>query len=59
MPERSGREVSGHSVRGAPPGTRSNASGYGNREGDRGVITDRGSGAQVSAYDSLLSILQK
>ncbi|XP_040082559.1 SAFB-like transcription modulator isoform X3 [Oryx dammah] len=45
-PERSGREVSGHSVRGAPPGTRSNASGYGNREGDRGVITDRGSGAQ-------------
>ncbi|XP_024617103.1 SAFB-like transcription modulator isoform X9 [Neophocaena asiaeorientalis asiaeorientalis] len=45
-PERSGREVSGHSVRGAPPGNRSNASGYGNREGDRGVITDRGSGAQ-------------
>nr|KAF6502727.1 SAFB like transcription modulator [Molossus molossus] len=44
-PERSGREVSGHSVRGAPPGSRSNASGYGNREGDR-VITDRGSGAQ-------------
>lgn len=45
-PERSGREVSGHSVRGAPPGNRSNASGYGNREGDRGVITDRGSGTQ-------------
>ncbi|XP_062947159.1 SAFB-like transcription modulator isoform X4 [Cynocephalus volans] len=44
-PERSGREVSGHSVRGAPPGNRSNASGYGSREGDR-VITDRGSGAQ-------------
>ncbi|CAH6874606.1 SAFB-like transcription modulator isoform X2 [Phodopus roborovskii] len=45
-PERSGREVSGHSVRGAPPGNRSSASGYGNREGDRGVISDRGSGAQ-------------
>ncbi|XP_006902833.1 PREDICTED: SAFB-like transcription modulator isoform X2 [Elephantulus edwardii] len=45
-PERSGREVSGHSVRSAPPGNRSNATGYGNREGDRGVITDRGSGAQ-------------
>ncbi|KAM5339009.1 SAFB-like transcription modulator isoform 7-T7 [Glossophaga mutica] len=44
-PERSGREVSGHSVRGAPHGSRSNASGYGNREGDR-VITDRGSGTQ-------------
>ncbi|XP_069910398.1 SAFB-like transcription modulator isoform X14 [Oryctolagus cuniculus] len=44
-PERSGREVSGHSVRGAPPGSRSNASGYGSREGDR-VISDRGSGAQ-------------
>ncbi|XP_032963665.1 SAFB-like transcription modulator isoform X6 [Rhinolophus ferrumequinum] len=44
-PERSGREVSGHSVRGAPPGSRSNASSYGSREGDR-VITDRGSGAQ-------------
>ncbi|XP_037007016.2 SAFB-like transcription modulator isoform X4 [Artibeus jamaicensis] len=44
-PERSGREVSGHSVRGAPHGSRSNASGYGDREGDR-VITDRGSGAQ-------------
>ena len=36
-PERSGREVSGHSVRGAPPGNRSSASGYGSREGDRGV----------------------
>ncbi|XP_036909888.1 SAFB-like transcription modulator isoform X3 [Sturnira hondurensis] len=44
-PERSGREVSGHSVRGAAHGSRSNASGYGNREGDR-VVTDRGSGAQ-------------
>ncbi|XP_035890013.1 SAFB-like transcription modulator isoform X6 [Phyllostomus discolor] len=44
-PERSGREVPGHSVRGAPHGSRSNASSYGNREGDR-VITDRGSGAQ-------------
>ncbi|XP_008014634.1 SAFB-like transcription modulator isoform X5 [Chlorocebus sabaeus] len=41
-PERSGREVSGHSVRGAAPGNRSSASGYGSREGDRGVITDRG-----------------
>ncbi|XP_032153202.1 SAFB-like transcription modulator isoform X6 [Sapajus apella] len=45
-PERSGREVSGHSVRGAPPGNRSSTSGYGSRDGDRGVITDRGSGAQ-------------
>ncbi|XP_051012708.1 SAFB-like transcription modulator [Acomys russatus] len=45
-PERSGREVSGHSVRGAPPGSRSGASGYASREGDRGVISDRGSGAQ-------------
>nr|XP_020030990.1 SAFB-like transcription modulator isoform X2 [Castor canadensis] len=45
-PERSGREISGHGVRGAPPGNRSNASGYGSREGDRGVISDRGSGAQ-------------
>ncbi|XP_012931647.1 SAFB-like transcription modulator isoform X3 [Heterocephalus glaber] len=45
-PERSGRDVSGHSVRGAPPGSRSNASGYGGRESDRGVISDRGSGAQ-------------
>ncbi|XP_076782319.1 SAFB-like transcription modulator isoform X2 [Arvicanthis niloticus] len=45
-PERSGREVSGHTVRGAPPGNRSSASGYGNREGDRGVISDRGSGTQ-------------
>ncbi|XP_036047780.1 SAFB-like transcription modulator isoform X3 [Onychomys torridus] len=45
-PERSGREVSGHSVRGAPPANRSSASGYGSREGDRGVISDRGSGAQ-------------
>ncbi|XP_071464418.1 SAFB-like transcription modulator isoform X3 [Marmota flaviventris] len=45
-PERSGREVSGHSVRGAPPGNRSSATGYGSREGDRGIISDRGSGAQ-------------
>ncbi|XP_040826187.1 SAFB-like transcription modulator isoform X2 [Ochotona curzoniae] len=45
-PERSGRDVSGHSVRGAPPGSRSNASGYGGRDGDRGVISERGSGAQ-------------
>ncbi|XP_035114607.3 SAFB-like transcription modulator isoform X3 [Callithrix jacchus] len=45
-PERSGREVSGHSVRGAPPGNRSSTSGYGSRDGDRGAITDRGSGAQ-------------
>ncbi|XP_040595723.1 SAFB-like transcription modulator isoform X6 [Mesocricetus auratus] len=45
-PERSGREVSGHSVRGAPPGNRSSASGYGSREGDRGVISDRGSATQ-------------
>ncbi|XP_052043836.1 SAFB-like transcription modulator isoform X3 [Apodemus sylvaticus] len=45
-PERSGREVSGHTVRGAPPGNRSSTSGYGNREGERGVISDRGSGAQ-------------
>ncbi|KAM8783037.1 SAFB-like transcription modulator isoform 2-T2 [Rhynchonycteris naso] len=51
-PERSGREVSGHSVRGVPPGSRSNTSGYGNREGDRG-ITERGSGTQVNAYESL------
>lgn len=57
-PERSGRDVSGHSVRGAPPGSRSNASGYGSREGDRGVITDRGSGAQVNADEGLLSPLQ-
>uniref|UniRef100_A0A8D2M580 SAFB like transcription modulator n=1 Tax=Zonotrichia albicollis TaxID=44394 RepID=A0A8D2M580_ZONAL len=42
-PERSGREVSGH-VRGAPPGSRSSASGYGGREGERGVMGDRGGG---------------
>ncbi|KAM6119501.1 LOW QUALITY PROTEIN: SAFB-like transcription modulator [Pterocles gutturalis] len=42
-PERSGREVSGH-VRGAPPGSRSNASGYGSREGERGVMGERGGG---------------
>ncbi|XP_021062099.1 SAFB-like transcription modulator isoform X1 [Mus pahari] len=45
-PERSGREVSGHTVRGAPPGNRSSASAYGTREGERGVISDRGSGTQ-------------
>lgn len=53
-PERSGREVSGHNVRGAPPGNRSNAAGYGSREGDRGIISDRGSGAQVNSEDVLL-----
>uniref|UniRef100_A0A8C5SJP5 Uncharacterized protein n=1 Tax=Laticauda laticaudata TaxID=8630 RepID=A0A8C5SJP5_LATLA len=41
--ERSGREVSGHAVRGAPTGRRRGASGYGNRETERGVI-DRLSG---------------
>ncbi|XP_051484450.1 SAFB-like transcription modulator isoform X7 [Apus apus] len=40
-PDRSGREVSGH-VRGAPPGSRSSASGYGSREGERGVMGERG-----------------
>ncbi|KFP00900.1 SAFB-like transcription modulator, partial [Calypte anna] len=45
-PDRSGREVSGH-VRGAPPGSRSSASGYGSREGERGVMGERG-GGQVS-----------
>ncbi|KAM6149868.1 SAFB-like transcription modulator isoform 3-T3 [Erethizon dorsatum] len=45
-PERAGRDVSGHSVRGAPPGSRSNASGYGGRESERGVVSDRGGGAQ-------------
>uniref|UniRef100_A0A8C6ZZM1 SAFB-like transcription modulator n=1 Tax=Nothoprocta perdicaria TaxID=30464 RepID=A0A8C6ZZM1_NOTPE len=40
-PERSGRDVSGH-VRGAPPGSRSSASGYGSREGERGVMGERG-----------------
>ncbi|XP_060030423.1 SAFB-like transcription modulator isoform X5 [Erinaceus europaeus] len=49
-PERSGREVSGHSVRGPPPGSRSSTSGYGSREGDR-VISDRGSGAQHYSED--------
>ncbi|XP_067161363.1 SAFB-like transcription modulator isoform X4 [Apteryx mantelli] len=44
-PERSGREVSGH-VRGAPPGSRSSASGYGSREGERGVMGERGGGGQ-------------
>ncbi|KAJ7311311.1 hypothetical protein JRQ81_006927 [Phrynocephalus forsythii] len=42
-PERSGREVSGHAVRGAPTGSRSGASGYGGREAERGVM-ERGSG---------------
>ncbi|XP_030902016.1 SAFB-like transcription modulator isoform X8 [Melopsittacus undulatus] len=41
--DRSGREVSGH-VRGAPPGSRSSASGYGSREGERGVMGERGGG---------------
>uniref|UniRef100_A0A8B9DRM3 SAFB like transcription modulator n=1 Tax=Anser cygnoides TaxID=8845 RepID=A0A8B9DRM3_ANSCY len=44
-PDRSGREVSGH-VRGAPPGSRSSASGYGGREGERGVMGERGGGGQ-------------
>ncbi|XP_075753441.1 SAFB-like transcription modulator isoform X2 [Pelodiscus sinensis] len=44
-PERSGREVSGH-VRSAAPGSRSSASGYGSREGERGVMGERGSGGQ-------------
>lgn len=38
--------MSGH-VRGAPPGSRSSASGYGSRDGDRGVMGERG-GGQVS-----------
>ncbi|KAJ7407958.1 SAFB-like transcription modulator isoform X1 [Pitangus sulphuratus] len=42
-PDRSGREVSGH-VRGAPPGSRSSTSGYGGREGERGVMGERGGG---------------
>ncbi|XP_060116307.1 SAFB-like transcription modulator [Heteronotia binoei] len=44
-PERSGREVSGHAVRGAPTGSRSSTSGYGSRETERGVM-ERGSGGQ-------------
>ncbi|XP_062998495.1 SAFB-like transcription modulator isoform X2 [Elgaria multicarinata webbii] len=44
-PERSGREVSGHTVRGAPSGSRSSTSGYGSRETERGVM-ERGSGGQ-------------
>uniref|UniRef100_A0A7M4EQF5 SAFB-like transcription modulator n=1 Tax=Crocodylus porosus TaxID=8502 RepID=A0A7M4EQF5_CROPO len=44
-PERSGRDVSGH-VRSAPPGSRSSASGYGSREGERGVMGERGGGGQ-------------
>ncbi|XP_074150740.1 SAFB-like transcription modulator isoform X2 [Sminthopsis crassicaudata] len=50
-PERSGREVSGHNVRGAPPGNRSSASGYGSREGERGVLGERGSGGQHYSED--------
>ncbi|XP_068000038.1 SAFB-like transcription modulator isoform X6 [Melanerpes formicivorus] len=46
-PDRSGREVSGH-VRGAPPGSRSSASGYGSREGERGVMGERGGGQHYS-----------
>ncbi|XP_031979101.1 SAFB-like transcription modulator isoform X6 [Corvus moneduloides] len=42
-PDRSGREVSGH-MRGAPPGSRSSASSYGGREGERGVMGERGGG---------------
>ncbi|NWI89116.1 SLTM protein, partial [Pitta sordida] len=42
-PDRSGREVSSH-VRGAPPGSRSSTSGYGGREGERGVMGERGGG---------------
>ena len=48
-PERSGREVSGHSVRGAPPGTRSNASGYGNREPCLGLAGFLGSSQEETA----------
>uniref|UniRef100_A0A8C8VIP0 SAFB-like transcription modulator n=1 Tax=Pelusios castaneus TaxID=367368 RepID=A0A8C8VIP0_9SAUR len=44
-PERSGREVSGH-VRSTAPGSRSSTSGYGSREGERGVMGERGSGGQ-------------
>ncbi|XP_063170084.1 SAFB-like transcription modulator isoform X1 [Candoia aspera] len=43
--ERSGREVSGHAVRGAPTGSRSSTSGYGGRETERGMM-ERGSGGQ-------------
>ncbi|XP_015727878.1 SAFB-like transcription modulator isoform X4 [Coturnix japonica] len=49
-PDRSGREVSGH-VRGAPPGGRSSASGYGSREGERGVMGERGGGGQHYSED--------
>lgn len=35
--------MSGH-VRGAPPGSRSSASSYGGREGERGVMGERGGG---------------
>ncbi|KAF7241490.1 SAFB-like transcription modulator [Varanus komodoensis] len=44
-PERSGRDVSGHTVRGAPSGSRSSTSGYGSRETERSVM-ERGSGGQ-------------
>ncbi|KAL7980300.1 hypothetical protein Chor_014629 [Crotalus horridus] len=43
--ERSGREVSGHAVRGAPAGSRSGTSGYGGRETERAMM-ERGSGGQ-------------
>ncbi|XP_054858463.1 SAFB-like transcription modulator isoform X2 [Eublepharis macularius] len=49
-PERSGREVSGHTVRGAPTGSRSSTSGYGSREAERGVM-ERGSGGQHYSED--------
>lgn len=44
--------MSGH-VRSAAPGSRSSASGYGSREGERGVIGERGSGGQVSVFTAL------
>ncbi|XP_066492102.1 SAFB-like transcription modulator isoform X1 [Tiliqua scincoides] len=48
--ERSGRDVSGHSVRGTPTGSRSSTSGYGSRETERGVM-ERGSGGQHYSED--------
>lgn len=53
-PERSGRDVSGHTVRGAPTGSRSSTSGYGSRETERGVM-ERGSGGQVGQLSPLAS----
>ncbi|XP_048337680.1 SAFB-like transcription modulator [Sphaerodactylus townsendi] len=50
-PERSGREVSGHAVRGAPTGSRSSTSGYGNREPERAVMERGGSGGQRYSED--------